>query len=479
MTSRRVLPLIALLLAAILMPADVTAREEKRPSEVFAEKEKKFGAAVGSRYVGLAKWDLKNLLFQFAIMDFETALEYDPRCKDARKYLGHTRRKGEWVVDPAKAPKEKQNKKPQNWTDTDMKKLLKERDELVEGVKGYAADKYAGLGMWCRKKGLDLQAKKAFELALKNDKDCEKARKAMGHVCIDGEWLTPKQAQARKEAKEGRFVEDGSQWESALGLRLKKAESGHFRIETVLTGAELKRYIKECETTYAYFLRDFGRSPTKEVWPGRKARFLVLATTPQWHKYVDVFGTSDKEFTKTMKGSTNRPGISGAQYQGAEGSVEGTVDMLVHRTAHFLVFHELGLQQCWIQEGFAYYYTLKVLNSTNTHCVARDPYSNVRNDKGWGDSNNWKDLIKAAVRDGEDFDLRQLLGLKITGMKQPQAVKAWSVITWFFDHQKEAFMKWLDLVAGSMNQEKAFKECFGKSLEELDKEWREYVLENY
>jgi hypothetical protein len=478
MASRRVLPLIALLAAFVLAATVVTAKEEKKPSELYAEKEQKFSADVAKRYAGVAKWDLKNKLYQFAIMDYESALEYDSRNKDARKYLGYVRRKGQWVVDPAKAPKIKQNQKPQNWTDSDMKKLYEERDELLEGVKAYAAGKYAELGIWCRKKGLDLQGKKAFEVALKNDPDCEKARRALGHVCIDGEWLTPKQAQARKEAKEGRLVEGGSVWEGALGLRLKKSESGHFRIETVFTVDELKRYIKECETTYAYFLRDMGRSPTKEVWPGRKARFLVLATEPQWHAWVDRFGGRDKEFTKKLKGSTNRVGISGAQYQG-DGNVDSTVDMLVHRTTHFLVYHELGLDQCWIQEGFAYYYTVKVLNSTRTHCVARDPYSNVRNDQDWGDSNNWKDLIKQAVRDGEDFDLRQLLGLKITGMKQPQAVKSWSMITWFFDHQKEAFMKWMELVANGMDQEKAFKECFGKALEELDREWREYVLENY
>ncbi len=478
MRTRLGLLFLALLPVLVMGPSASTARETKKPSEQYAEKERRFVAAIAARYVGVAKWDVKNKLYQFAIMDFKTVIKIDTNNREARKYLGFVRRRGAWVEAPGEGPTIEQNQKPQGWTDTDMKKLYKERDELLAKVREYAANKYADLGLFCRKIGLDLQAKKAFEISLKNDLNCAKARKALGHVQIDGEWLTPKQAQARQEAKEGRIINDGSHWESALGLQLNKIQSGHFRIESMFTHDELKRYVKECETCYAYFLRDMGEPATLEVWPGRKARLLVLATEAQWHAFVDKFGGARKEFTKSVKGTINSPGVTGAQYQG-DGNVELTVDGLVHKTGHFLVTHQLRLTQTWLQEGFAYYYTVKVLNSTRTHCVAWDPYSNARNDQDWGDSNNWKDLIKEQVRNGDDFNLRQIIGLKLTGMKQPQAVKAWALITWFFDHQKEPFMKWMGLVRDGMGQEEAFQECFGKKPEDLDKEWREYVLENY
>ena len=64
-------------------------------------------------------------------------------------------------------------------------------------------------------------------------------------------------------------------------------------------------------------------------------------------------------------------------------------------------------------------------------------------------------------------------------MKQPQAVKAWALITWFFDHHRESFMRWLAAVADGMDQSEAFEEFFGKKMEDLDREWRDYVLENY
>jgi tetratricopeptide (TPR) repeat protein len=477
MRTRLLVPLLAALALGVVGPHTALAKREKKPSEEYAEKERKFLAAIGARYVGVAKWSYKNKLFQFAIMDYETVLKYDPSNKDARKYLGHVRSRGKWVVDPSKKPTEEQNKRPEGWTDRDMEKLYEEREKLIEQVRVYAGKKYADLGLWCRKKGLELQARKAFDVALKNDKNCEKARKALGHVNIDGVWLTPKQAKAREEAREGKWVEGGSIWEQALGLKLNKAESAHFRIETVLPGAELKRFIKECETTYAYFLRDFGDDPLKEVWPGRKARLLVLGNEAQWHAFVDRFVHNQKEFTRALSGTTNRQGLTGVTYN--KDSIDLIVDSLVHRSAHFLVTHYLHLEQPWIQEGFAYYYTVKVLNSTRTHCVAWDPYSNARNDQDWGDSQNWKDLLKEAVRNKDDFDLRMLMGLKITGMKQPQAVKAWGVITWFFDHHREAFMKWLKDVAAGKSQDQAFQDHFGQRPEDLDQQWRDYILENW
>ena len=475
-------PTLATLAAFVLVlgaTASSLRADEKRPSEVFAERESKFLRSIAAKYAELAEWCSRNKLWQFARENYEEAIEYDPDEKNAREWLGFVRRGREWVEDPG-AP----TRKPKNEYATGQKaafdRLVKDYEKRKAEQLAWIADRYADLGLWCRKRKLELQARKAFERALTYDSENAKTRKALGHVRIDGFWLTPEQEQARKDAQTGKMVEEGqSVFERQTGLKLNKMESGHFRIETPFGKDALDEYVKACETVYAYFLRDMGEDPLKDVWRS-KVQHLVLENQEQWHAWVDANfsgAAHRKEFMKKTSG--NISDLSSIQHRKEPGGIPLDVDSLVHKTTHMLVIQHLNLRQTWIVEGFAYYYTVKVLNSTRCYCVAWDEYSNARNDLGWGDSSNWKELLKKDVQTGADFDLRTIAGLKLEQMKLPQAVKAWGLITWFFDHDKEKFMAWMKDVAAGDPQETAFKAHFGKTFEQLDAEWRDYVRENY
>ncbi len=453
--------------------------ETKRPSEIYAEKEEKFLRSIGARYGDLGEWCSRNKLWLFAKQNSEKALEFDTNQKEAREYLGFMRRGRSWVKDP-EAPTRKEQNEYATGQKLAFEKLVKEYEEKKAELMAWEAGKYADLGIWCRKRRLELQARKAFEHCLKLDPDNEKTRKALGHVRIDGEWLTPEQSQARKDAATGKMVTEGqSTFERQTGMKLNKIESGHFRIESPFGKDALDEYVKGCETVYAYFLRDLGEDVLKKVFR-EKINHLVLENKEQWHAWVDrnFSGSAQrKEFTKKTAGNVGTSTSIGHRME--NGGIPLDVDSLVHKTTHMLVQEHLHLNQSWIKEGFAYYYTVKVLNSTRCYCVAWDEYSNVRNDQGWGDSNNWKELLKGEVQSGADFDLRTICGLKLEQMKLPQAVKAWGLISWFFDHNKEKFMAWMKDVAAGDSQEDAFQKHFEKTFEQLDAEWRDYVKENY
>jgi hypothetical protein len=254
-------------------------------------------------------------------------------------------------------------------------------------------------------------------------------------------------------------------------------------VETVYSIDVLKDYVKTLETCYAYFLRDVGEPETKDIW-GKKAEFLVLGTKEQWYHWVDLFGNgsaSQKAFMKKTQGSQSAPGLFGVQYEGDGGSHETTLDGLVHKCTHMLVFHYWHIDQAWLSEGFAYYYTVKVLNSTRTHCVALGSYDNPKGgEKNWGESENWKELVKKDVVAHADPDLRMFFGLPISELQYNASVKAWSMISWLFDKDRDKFMKWLNAVGTQgKGQEEAMKEIFGWSFEEMDKEWRAFVIETY
>ncbi|MHC4472695.1 MAG: tetratricopeptide repeat protein [Planctomycetota bacterium] len=474
--------LIALLVATLAVTAG--AKEKKKPYELFAEKEAAFRRAIATKLSELGGEARKFKLFPFARETYEDALKYDPNNKEARKWLGYTRKGGKWFQDePNKMPKNIQ--KGQNEHQSSVDKKIEDWKEKKRKTGLFIGRKYSALGTWCAKQGLPDQAKKAWERSIKFDPENTNARKGLGHRKVDGEWLTEKQIRARQEAREGKFVNDTpSRYEDALKIKLRKIESGHFRIESVVEPDRMKDFIKKVETCYQYFVRDVGEPENKEVW-GRKATLLVLGTQQQWNNFVDMFGgpsRRQKEFTKKLRGHMNSGSIFGAQHEGAENSThESTVDGLVHKTGHFLAFHYWNINRAWLLEGFAYYYTVKVLNSTSTHCVALGTYSNPGGgEKKWGESANWKELIKKEVLDNNDPDIRVFHKSRTADLQYSATVKAWSLISWLFDKHREKFMEWLSSVGrGGKGQEQAFQDIFGWTFEEVDREWRQYVRENY
>ncbi|MFP4056012.1 MAG: hypothetical protein ACLF0G_04005 [Candidatus Brocadiia bacterium] len=65
---------------------------------------------------------------------------------------------------------------------------------LAEAMEGGANDWYA-LGLWCREQRvLNDKAQEAFQRALALDPDHVPAHRALGHVKLDGSWMTPERA---------------------------------------------------------------------------------------------------------------------------------------------------------------------------------------------------------------------------------------------------------------------------------------------
>ena len=63
------------------------------------------------------------------------------------------------------------------------------------------AESHAELGLWCNEKGLEKEAKKHFEMALKFDPNNEAARKALGYIKKDDKWVKG-EAEPKVEPKE-------------------------------------------------------------------------------------------------------------------------------------------------------------------------------------------------------------------------------------------------------------------------------------
>jgi len=474
---------ILVLLPLLVFPA---VAKDKKPSEMYAEKEARFLRAIAAKYVDLAGHAKKLKLFEFARMEYAKALTFEPNNRDARKALGYVRKGRAWELDPVNAKRlPEKNSKTQGAPQSVYDNMVKDFEGQKEKTKVFVGKKYAGLGKWCEKEGLRYQAMKAFENAIKYDPDNVAGRKGLGFEKVDGKWYTQKQIRAMKEAKEGKLLTDSpSRIGEALGLKMNVMESAHFRIETVFPVKTLKAYIKACETAYALFVQDVGDVEGSDLFGGRKANQIVLGTKAQWHQYVDTLGggsAADKAFTKKLKGSHSTQSLFSIAYEGEEGSLETTIDHLVHNASHFVVWAKWGITHPWLSEGFAFYYTQKTLNSTRTHCTSRGDYNRkFSGEKEWGKSENWKALVKEEVVKTADPDIRMFYGLRWGQLQYNASVKSWSLITYLFDKHRDKFMEWCEAVGnGNREQEESMKEILGWSFEELDNAWREYVRENY
>ncbi|MHC4661843.1 MAG: tetratricopeptide repeat protein [Planctomycetota bacterium] len=101
-----------------------------------------------------------------------------------------------------------------------------------------SAEAFAELAKWCEESNLEDEAKKAYEKALELDPDFEPAREALGHIRVGEKWIT------KEEAEEGGYVQDeNGKWVSGEDIEKQKEE-----LEKEREKAE--KYLKEKEKEY-------------------------------------------------------------------------------------------------------------------------------------------------------------------------------------------------------------------------------------
>ncbi len=138
----------------------------------------------------------------------------------------------------------------------------------------------------------------------------------------------------------------------------------------------------------------------------------------------------------------------------------------------------------WINEGLAYYYTVKVQETCFTHCVAlkKGNYAKPGDEGGlkdWGDPANWKPNIKTQVQKKNDVPLRTLILKPITQLEFDATIKAWSIITWMMEKDRDTFIGLLRQMRENNKHLMLVESMFEKGCEEIDEEWQRYVIRNY
>lgn len=497
---------LGLALAGNVRPGAVWAQDDEAAGEkadpaalaFFNKGLKAMGKNCASKLWSVAADATKQGFHAFALREAKRVLVFDPDNKNAREHLGYVKKKKKWELDGAASGKvKKQNVK-------NVKESQKSFDKRVEKWKtrkgkaeAFIASKYAQLGAACANKGYEDQAAKCYRRALSYDKNCAAARKGLGYRQVGKVWVTEKQMAAIKVAMDGKPVTEQSRLEKGLGVKLHKMESPHFRVEddggiavgSGSRGVDLKEQIKTLETLYAYYLADAGIDPTTDVFEGKKLEMCVVTTQPLWERWVDKFSTyKDKAWLKQSNTYRDiREKIAGTLRVETAEHVD-TRDPLLHHAAHVLTFSVWGINYyAWLDEGLAYYYTVKVNETTRTHCVAKSGggYAEgpeIGGDKDWAVSEMWRQYLRQMVRGKNDVDLRGIVNKKLETLDLPQTVKAWGVISWLMDKHRTKTLAMLEALKENRNKRPApevIEEVFGRTLEDIDKAWRAYAVRAY
>ncbi len=491
--KRVYLLLLAVALCVAIPPAGaIRAQEAEQPTDpgyqFYEAAARKILKSAGDKVWEAAERAKRSNFFQFAYEQAKRAVGFDPNQSDAREHLGWVKRGKEWVIDEDAAAKvQKQNRigsanGKQESQESFDKRVEEWKEKYLRKADEYVAAKYAQLGDECGKKGFPLQAVKGYEAALRLDSENSKARKGLGYKKMGKVWLTGKQEDARKAAAKADEVKETSRWDTVVGETLVKSESHHFRVEGRLAAEETNEICTALETAYAYYLSDLGIDPTKDVF-GRRATFVFMEDGDQWLKWCDAFGGDD--FTRQTGGTGNLGSLVFGHRMRETSTPFLRKDSAIHQAIHMLNLKVFNMQGgAWINEGLSYYYTVKVQESTVTHCVSlkKGNYARPGDEGGmkdWNDATNWKPNVRELVQKKADVALRALVVKPITQLEFEATIKAWSVIQWLMDEDRDRFIGLLDRLGGRPNHVGVLESEFEKSVEDLDKEWREYVIRNY
>jgi hypothetical protein len=414
--------------------------------------------------------------------------DWEPDHAGARELLGYQRRGKDWAVDPD-AKVQRLNTKNEKEAQKSFDDKIRKWKESLAKVNQFIAAKYAAVGAECAAKGWEEQARKAAERALSLDPECEPARKALGYEKFGKLWLTKAKADAVKRAAEGKPVEGESELEKLLGAKLHKIQTPHFRVEDDAGKAVLPEAARNLETLYAYYLADAGRDPTEDVFQGRVVEMCVVSTQPLWERWCDARANyKDPKFLKASNTYRNLTDLRTGTLRVETAESVDTRDPLLHHAAHLL---GLSLwkspRHAWLDEGLAYYYVVKVQDTTRTHCVATEEGGYGKGEpsggaKDWKLSERWKLFLRDVVKKKDDAELRKILATPLATLDLPSSVKAWGVISWLMDTRREKFLEFLKALRerkDPQTQEELFEKTFATSIEAVDREWRAFAVRAY
>ncbi len=480
--------LVLTLSVALGAPPLPGVRAGEAADRLYADGVAELAPRVADAWWKAAEAARKEDLFAFARGVAERVITLAPDHRAAREFLGWERKGKEWVLDARRSARTPfENIKPAK---LDERAFRAREDGWHAGPERDArravAVLYAGLGERLAAASEAAAARRAFDEALANDPDCAPARKGLGYVRVGAAWLTEVQVRARDAAATPLPVVEASELDTLLGRTLNKAATDAVRVEAAYGLDRAMALARMLEITITTYATDVGRDPGVRIFP-RTLEACFVPGDPEWSKWLDArAGGGAKRFRANeyyRSSATLRLGVRERADAGAD-IASVMEDNAVHCTAHLLSDVLFGLHEhAWLDEGLAYFTTLRVRGTTQSWCIASKPAayasSGKSGDRIWQDESAWRGRVRDVVGRGDDVPLRMLMATQLADLDFDASLKGWSVVSWLMQTDREHLLAALGRLRAGPDAPRVFEDVFGRSVEELDDAWRAWVKATY
>jgi len=408
--------------------------------------------------------------------------------------------------------------------------------EKLDQLKPDDVEGYYKLGLWCQQNKLSEQAKTQFEKVLELDHNHTGAHQKLGHIKYKDKWQTPDELKAQglveykgkwipydEKMKAEGYVKFEEQWitlkERDLVIKLTKLylwkgaidlpgadsenlpwekarekKTEHFIVKTNLSADALNDVCFLLE--YAYFVwYDFykfseSKEKTNVLVPKNRGEFEkilndLVGVKPSPQQY-GIFIPKDDRRNKSQKDHL-------LTYYYLE-ELNKPTDTLLHEGTHYAV--ELARRACEQKMRSSVYQPPQFLNEGLACCFES---SKVEGKKLLTNLINQLRLpkIKDAINNNTYINLKEFINLPLSKYRLTCYDEGWSLIYFLVNAKEGKYKKGLSAYIEAWKEKridltcdgkdvwvrdngrhiKVFEQCMGVPIDQMEKEWKEYILQ--
>ncbi len=428
-------------------------------------------------------------LFEDARAHYLRAHEFEPDHSGAHRGLGNRKRGGEWIEDkplPEKSPLEGEDKK----------KAREKPDEFRAETYGKCADRARRAISSAQSAGDERAARILAAELLRYAADDQSARTMRGHAQAGGEWMPAAVAEWRKlgmetlhAAGEGDAMPGEDPQAKEIGSVFHRRQGQYIAVRSTRSDERARQMHKHGHAHITRAMAILG----------------VEAAPLGAHKYTlthlnlnsEYFAMLEKvlklegdrlEFAKRLSGHAQR---SPWGYIARSNTAAAADDMFGNTLAIRVLEQNranTGGSANWLKTGFSYLVTSQVIGlcGTTRYSIRSVGHSGSNFDvlpefsKKSGSPEQLRDVILNEVIRERDYPLERLVMVEVNDMTLEYAAKSFSLLEYFFATNPEATRKWLkDAPPKATERIAMIEKHMGKKVDELESEWREWVLLNY
>lgn len=361
------------------------------------------------------------------------------------------------------------------------------------------APSHFALGEQCLAAGDAVAAAQQFALCLRYDPEHRAAHAALGHREVNGYFGSDEQiaflerwlaidARARELAADdrGAVLLPAADCPAELrqaGLAVVGAKAGPWKVWTTSPGSDVAldaaRWLSRAHELLE-FLLPAGPARREARLEARPVHWLLLLRTEaEWQRFF----TANPELLARHKldqppgGSSFRAQTSTGTAQLYLGPAEHENDRLV---AEVTMWGFAGRYNEGLGQGLVHTMTSLLCGTTLTwygalpktvasprQAVPRDPRA-------------WAARLREELLAGQDWPLVQLPRERLTSFREQVRIKSWSFVGWLVARHPVEWPRWFVALDPSRkllpeDVERACQDAFGRSVDELEREWREFA----